>query len=545
MANRDWSGLDWGTAASLIPMGRASWDPDMDVGKVARGNFDTQANAALLASLSGNAANPLDYLASQGYSVGVGHEPGTSPGGRPEYWGLIDPQGSFVQGQTDPAMTLSDTMMDNITPFLMMLPAVAGIAAAGAGAAGGGVGAAAGGSGGVGSLGAAADGLTALGSSWSPQALGLTGGIAPGVTSAELAALSSSLPSLAPSITDLAIQGAMRGAVTGGVKGLVSGQNPLESALQGAIGGGLTGGIGGGVNAINPGGAGWINSGITGGITSAIGGGNPLAGAIGGAAGPLASSAMSSINQPTAGGSMDFGNLFSDWSPDNLNTDLTGLTGFGFTSDLPTFSGGGLWNPEFSDWASVLSGGGEGGGTSTWLDTLKGWLAPVADGSGGTKPNPVGMGLATLLGTGFGAASGGKTETSTRQTVMDPRFDPFVFGSGIDDDTAILGHARNLWLSNPSGINPTMQQGLDMQRAALTDPAYGQSYQQMRNLGTSLMGGGVAANPFSTGQASLGQPAGLLAQQPTAQAGGVGGLLGGSNEDRAKALIAAGRGLLG
>ena len=42
-------------------------------------------------------------------------------------------------------------------------------------------------------------------------------------------------------------------------------------------------------------------------------------------------------------------------------------------------------------------------------------------------------------------------------------------------------------------------------------------------------------------------PSGLLGgqEQPTAQAGGVGGLLGGSASDRARALISRGRGLLG
>jgi hypothetical protein len=38
---------------------------------------------------------------------------------------------------------------------------------------------------------------------------------------------------------------------------------------------------------------------------------------------------------------------------------------------------------------------------------------------------------------------------------------------------------------------------------------------------------------------------GLLGQQPTAQAGGAGGLLGNSQSDRLKALMARGQGLIG
>ena len=78
-----------------------------------------------------------------------------------------------------------------------------------------------------------------------------------------------------------------------------------------------------------------------------------------------------------------------------------------------------------------------------------------------------------------------------------------------------------------------MQQGLDMQRNALTDPAYAQGYQQQRSVGSSLLGGQVAGNPFTSGG---------MGQGPTMGAGGPGGLLG--DGDRMKALMSRGRGLL-
>jgi hypothetical protein len=571
MATRDWASLGFTPTLSFaLPTERQlAQSSQADASKGAEFKFNpTQLNAQLLASLGytrqgltdtagsdyGFGAGPQwsddarTWLANQGYTVGVAHDPNTSPGGRPEYYGLVDRNGQFVAGQDDPTMTMSDTLMEQITPFLMLagpfssaISTSQALAAAGASGAGS-LGSAASGLPGAGAgsvsggLGGVADGVTALGSSMSPSSLGISA-VAPSVSSAEIAALGSGIPSLTPSLTDLALQGAMRGAVTGGVKGLVTGQNPLQTALQGAIGGGISGGITGGVNALNPDGAGWVNSGITGGIKSAIGGGNPLMGAIGGAAGPLFNSGMSSLTQPatTTGGNMGLGDWFSDWNPDSVNF-TTDITGNVLPVDLPTFSGGGAWNPDYgnwvSDWASGLFSGSDGaGGSGGWgsaiLNGLKGAIGSASDAVGGGKN------LAGLVGAGIGALSGGGTETSTRRTVMDPRFDPYVFGSGIGDDTSILGHARNMWMANPSGINPTMQQGLDMQKAALTDPAYGQAYQQMRNVGMGLLGGGVAANPFT-------------AQQPTmSQAGGAGGLLGGSAQDRMKALMTRGQGLVG
>lgn len=160
-----------------------------------------------------------------------------------------------------------------------------------------------------------------------------------------------------------------------------------------------------------------------------------------------------------------------------------------------------------------------------WLGGLGGALGSALSGAGSkladfaTSPS----GLATLVGAGLGAASGGNDTTATTQSKTDPRIDPYIYG-----DQGVLQNAQKLYQQNPTGINPTMQQGLDMQRSALTDPAYAQSYQNMRNLGNQLMTPGFMQQ-------------GLIS--PNVQAGGPGGLLGA--QDRAKALIAKGQGLLG
>lgn len=84
----------------------------------------------------------LTWLSNQGYQLGVGHVPGTKSGGRAEYFGLIDSSGKFVSGQSDPTMGVSDTMMDMLTPFLLMagpLAAGAGVGSTTIGAVGGGL----------------------------------------------------------------------------------------------------------------------------------------------------------------------------------------------------------------------------------------------------------------------------------------------------------------------------------------------------------------------------------------------------------------------
>lgn len=144
-----------------------------------------------------------------------------------------------------------------------------------------------------------------------------------------------------------------------------------------------------------------------------------------------------------------------------------------------------------------------------------------------------------ILGAVAGASEAGKGQSASTQSQIDPRMQQYLYGTGVGDPNSALGALQKQFQSNPTGINPMMQQGLDMRKAALTDPAYSQAYQQMRSVGSGLLGGSIAGNPFMNGNASLNN------QQQTSQAGGAGGLLGRSQEDRIRAAIAQGRGLLG
>jgi hypothetical protein len=158
-------------------------------------------------------------------------------------------------------------------------------------------------------------------------------------------------------------------------------------------------------------------------------------------------------------------------------------------------------------------------------------VSGVADLVGGGKN------LAGLIGAVAGASEGGGTTTKTGEQKIDPRMAQYLYGTGYGDPNSVLGAAQNLWKQNPSGINPTMQQGMDMTKAALTDPAYSQGYQAMRNAGVGLLGQGVAANPFTSGNNT-----GLL-NMGTPQAGGAGGLMN-IDPNAAQNLMKVGRGLL-
>lgn len=231
MAARDWNTLNWGAGATLIPSGRAMVDPssEPDAMRNARANFDTTANAALLASLSNNAADPLSYLASQGYTVGVGHEPGSKPQGRAEYWGLLDPKGQFVQGQSDPTMTTSDSWFDLIAPFALLAPAALGVV----GAAGAGVGA------GAGSAAGAGGAAGTLGATYIPTAVESLAALAP---------LEGGLSAAAAALPEIATIGGSLGGVGAGLGTLGSAYVPTAVAPVTAAP--LTGGLSAGASAL-------------------------------------------------------------------------------------------------------------------------------------------------------------------------------------------------------------------------------------------------------------------------------------------------------
>lgn len=108
----------------------------------------------------------------------------------------------------------------------------------------------------------------------------------------------------------------------------------------------------------------------------------------------------------------------------------------------------------------------------------------------------------SVVGGLLGGSDSGSSQTQERK--MDPRMDNYVYGS--DGKSGLLGNAYNLMNQQLStgGLNPYQQQGLNMQAQFLTSPAYQQGYANMMNLGQSLMGAGVAGNPYTSSQRRLG-----------------------------------------
>lgn len=104
------------------------------------------------------------------------------------------------------------------------------------------------------------------------------------------------------------------------------------------------------------------------------------------------------------------------------------------------------------------------------------------------------------------------TTQSTQKQELDPRMQELLYGPN-----GLLGRANTL--SQRPAINDRMRQGMDTSYNFLTSPGYTSDYQGLRSVGNSLMGRGVAGNPFSRGQ-NLGFGGGM--------GGGMGGGQGGS-----------------
>lgn len=305
----------------------------------------------------------------------------------------------------------------------------------------------------------------------------------------------------------------------------------------------------GGIAAMGPTalGEGAVGLGSTG--ASITGGGISAAGGVGADVGlGLAGADIGSLPQTALNPSPSFPTLTtpsaqpSFWEVANgLPGGEAGLSPFGNTSGALQYqapsagdvlNGSGNW---WSDASVTLNGAGQAGSASGGLidqiknSTIGKGIGQVADMVGG------GTNLAGLVGAVAGGLGGGSGDnTATSQNKMDPRMDAYVYGTGPNDPNSYLGQLLAKYKANPSGINATMQQGLDASKAALNDPNYAQSYTQMRNFGTGLLSQPMAGNPFTQGQAQM--------PQPNMQAGG--GLLG-NLQDRAKIMIGQGRGLIG
>jgi hypothetical protein len=216
------------------------------------------------------------------------------------------------------------------------------------------------------------------------------------------------------------------------------------------------------------------------GAFQALGGALPTFGAGGAGGGAVAT--------PVAGGSA-------------IGTPLSALAADGFS--LPVMGGGGMPGLMELMPAGMTGNIPQGGGLGSFLNNLLngggnrgggGLLTNLFTGGGGG-----GGLLGQLLGAGLGAYVGGSDDTVTQQNRMDPRMDQYVYGSGHGDPNSALGMAMQLFRQNPTGINPVMQQGLDMMQQTYSDPAYRQAYQGLAGLGQGLLNMPVAGNPFMRG----------------------------------------------
>jgi hypothetical protein len=121
--------------------------------------------------------------------------------------------------------------------------------------------------------------------------------------------------------------------------------------------------------------------------------------------------------------------------------------------------------------------------------------------------------IASIAGGLLGSRGGGGESSQTRQ--LDPRLGKYVFGE--DDKSGLLGDASRLYGQQiaTGGLNDIQRQGLGMQQQYLMSPQYQQGNQGIYNMGMSLLGGGVASNPFTSGRmpmpygGGMGMPGGM------------------------------------
>ncbi|WP_457321634.1 hypothetical protein [Roseateles sp. P5_E11] len=405
-------------------------------------------------------------------------------------WGGQLNQTLTQNGASDPIYSNTWENGGMITPGQVALTAAAlfggGYAMAG-GAAGGAAGAGLGEAGSVGAGLAAPEGVTALGAGWSPAGLGLTGATGGGLSAAELASLTSALPGAVEAAGGLGAAGgvATLGGGGSGVTSLGSAWSPEALGLSG----GITPSVGASELA-----------GLSQGIPGAVGAG--ATSGIGGSGG------MSSADRAAIYGSEGYGPGMSG-AQTSVYDGLLNSTGSKGIADLAANSGIG---------ESIIKGG------SSLLDGAKG----VSDLVGG------GQNLAGLIGAGLGAASGGGTETSSRDPWSAAQ--PYLKNILADAETQRANLAANPFTPQQTQQYQQAYSGLDQARGAMPGLLnWGQQAMQRQSTTPSY-------ESLFGGQAS----GGLLGRQPqqaTAQAGGPGGLLG--NDDRLKALMARGRGLIG
>lgn len=119
--------------------------------------------------------------------------------------------------------------------------------------------------------------------------------------------------------------------------------------------------------------------------------------------------------------------------------------------------------------------------------------------------------VSTLAGPIIGGLMGGQSSNQSQQQKqeLDPRMQALLYGS--NGSAGLLGDTEALRKQQMAqgGLNDMQRGGLEMQRQTLMSPQYTQGYDQMRSMGSQLMGAGVAGNPFANGgngRIPMGQP---------------------------------------
>lgn len=122
----------------------------------------------------------------------------------------------------------------------------------------------------------------------------------------------------------------------------------------------------------------------------------------------------------------------------------------------------------------------------------------------------VGSVAAPVIGGLLGGAGNGSSSTQSNE--LNPKLAKYVYGS--DGNSGLLANAFDLYQKQmqQGGLNDMQRQGLNMQSQFLNSPQYTQGYNQMMQLGSKLMGGGVAANPFTA--SNPGRPGAARAAAP-------------------------------
>lgn len=217
-----------------------------------------------------------------------------------------------------------------------------------------------------------------------------------------------------------------------------------------------------------------------------------------------------------AGGLLSGGT--STLAPAQLSMTAPGAVGGSISGVSPAIGAGGLSPIAGIGGGGVAAGGAAGGGGSfgdfgtgfggEWTADL-GSLGQVGMGDVGSGAVDFlsgggGKNLAALLGGLAGASEGGKPNTASSTSQLDPRMQAYLYGTGVGDKDSLLGAAQDWWKNNKSGMNDDMTAGLGRLRDLYSSPQYNQGYEQMRNMGQGLMNITPAGNPFTQGL--LGMP---------------------------------------